>query len=155
MEQIRNIKNNDIQNNDIQNNDIQNNDIKNIREKDLVKIILKETKKSYQARKDSKGKPIQNIANYGLKKDGIAVRANDGEYSGFSVQVIDEVKPLLTDFRVANAINKLSENNIQGAISILNISSEVEKFGIGIMYEIIKIWLEKNDLPIPEEYQTK
>jgi len=118
-------------------------------------MSIKETKKSYQARKDNKGKPINNVANYGLKKNGVAIRANDGEYSGFTIQVLEEVKPLLVDFRVANAMNKLSENNIQGAISILNLGNDVKNYGIGIIYEILRIWLEKNELFVLEEYKTK
>ena len=114
--------------------------------------VLSNSKKSFQARKDDSGKLLNIITNNGLKKDGIAIRTRDGEYTDFSVKVLEDVKPLLTEIRISKAIKMLDENNIQGCIKVLNVENEVNIYGINLIYGILKIWLEKNELSIPQEY---
>ena len=118
----------------------------------LWQLVLTDSKKSFQARKDDSGKLLNNITNNGLKKDGIAIRLRDGEYTDFSIKVLEDVKPLLTELRVSKAIKMLDENLIQGCIRVLNIDNEVNKYGINLIYSILKIWLEKNELTVPQEY---
>ena len=118
----------------------------------LWQDVLINSKKSFQARKDDSGKLLNIITNNGLKKDGIAIRTRDGEYTDFSVKVLEDVKPLLTEIRVSKAIKMLDENNIQGCIKVLNVENEVNVYGINLIYSILKIWLEKNELSIPQEY---
>ena len=118
----------------------------------LWQEVLSNSKKSFQARKDESGKLLNIISNNGLKKNGVAIRTRDGEYTDFSVKVLDDVKPLLTEIRISKVIKMLDENNIQGAIKVLNIENEVNKYGVGLVYSILKIWLEKNELKVPQEY---
>lgn len=122
-----------------------------VSEKDLAKLILTDSKKSFKAKKDNNDKLLNNIANNGLNINEIASRTTLGEYSGFTIQALEIIKPLLTDVRVSKIINLLSKSNIKSAINVLNIKN----CNVGTLYEILRIWLDKNDLPIPNEYLTK
>lgn len=121
----------------------------------LWKDVLGNSKKSYNARVDENNKPVKNVANFGLPKNGVAVRMGEGEYTNFTVKVLEKVKPLMTNVRVSKAIKFLSKNDIQSAIRVLNLDDEVQDEGLGILYEVLRIWLEKNEFPVPEEYLTK
>ena len=118
----------------------------------LYKEIIEKTKKSFRAKTNEKNKPFNTIANFGLKKGGMATRIRDGEYTNFSIKVLDDVKPLLTDFRILKAVKMLAENNIQGIIQLFNIESEINQYGINLIYSILKKWLEKNEINVPQEY---
>ena len=124
-------------------------------EKQLLKKIYKETKKSFISRKDDQEKPINNVANNGLAKGEQAYVKREGEYHGITVEALEEVKPLLTDFRVHKAVKKLVDGNVQGAASVLHLTKEVSREGVGVLYQVLKIWLEKNDLEVPQEYLNK
>ncbi|QKF94375.1 helicase/uvrB [Fadolivirus algeromassiliense] len=121
----------------------------------LWQIVLSNSKKSFNAKKDDNGKLYNTIANMGLKKNGIALRARDGEYTDFTVMVLEDVKPLLTDHRISKAIKFLEDNDIQSCIRVLNIDNEVIEYGTNIIYSILKLWLEKNEINVPQEYKDK
>ena len=111
-------------------------------------------KSSFRARIDDKGKPIKNIANYGLPVNGIAVRLGKGEYTNFTVKMLEPVRPLLTDYRVMRAISKLDKGEILAAGSILGLDREMNEYGINIVYTAITIWLEKNEVEVPDDYRV-
>lgn len=121
----------------------------------LYQLVLSNSKKSFQAKKDDNGKQYNTIANNGLKKDCVALRSRDGEYTDFTIKVLEDVKPLLTDIRIARAIKILEENDIQSSIKVLYLENEVIKHGINIIYSVLKLWLEKNEINIPHEYKDK
>jgi superfamily II DNA or RNA helicase len=123
-------------------------------EKNLWRYVLKNAKPSYQASLDEKGKPYKSIANKGLKEGEIAVRGGS-EYANFSIKALEDIKPILTDRRVAKAIKLLSVGNIQGTIKVLRINNEVNKEGTGLVYAILKKWLEINNIEVPDEYNKK
>lgn len=125
-------------------------------ENELWKLIKKKTKPSYLAPTDENGKPLNVIANKGLKENEIAVRYG-AEYKDFSIKAKEYIRPIITDLRMSKAIRKLSEGNIQGAIKVLRIEKEVQSRpnGINFMYGIIQLWLNKNEIESPPEYQNK
>ena len=71
-------------------------------------------KKSYIARRDQNNKPHNNVANKGISKNGIAYVNREGEYSGFTIQVLENTKPLLTDIRISKAMKFIDKSNIYG-----------------------------------------
>ena len=123
-------------------------------EKKLWKFIKRNTKPGYQASVTDEGKPVDNVANQGLEMGRVAVRGS-GEYNGLAIRALEDIKPCLTDLRVSKAVRLLSEGNIQGAIIVLRISDEVMSNGIGLLYGVLKRWLEQNELPMPTEYANK
>src|ERR1700753_1612484 len=122
-------------------------------EKKLWKYIKRNSKSSYQALVNN-NKPDNIIANKGLKEGEIAIR-HGGEYNGFAIRALENIKPVLTNLRIAKAIKLLSKGNIQGAITVLRIIEETRIEGIGLLYGLLKIWLHKNEIPIPNEYIKK
>ena len=120
----------------------------------LWKFIKSNTKASFKSYVDENNKPFNTIANKGLKEGEIAIRYG-AEYSGFSIKALEYIKPILTSLRVSKAVRLLSEGNIQGAIVVLRIVNEVREEGIGLLYSVLKFWLEKNSIPIPNEYSKK
>lgn len=127
---------------------------KNIDEKTLSKYAKDKAKPSYNAHVDDNGKLFNDICNNGLEMGQIAVRSG-GEYNGFAIKATEYIRPVLTNIRVSKAIKMLSEGNIQGAIVVLTIADEVMRDGIGVLYAILKKWLEINDLEVPNEYIKK
>ena len=123
--------------------------------KNLIKQISLNTKKSYIEKTDNTGKILNIISNKGLQKGGIAIRKNGGEYTGFSVMVLEDVKPMLTRERIIRIIKSIEIDDIKRAIRILNVDNEVIDEGINIIYEILCIWLEKNDIDPPLEFKNK
>lgn len=128
-------------------------------EKELIKNIIKNTKKSFKARTivNNSGNEVllKNIANYGLKINQSAIRSSKGEYYGFTIKALEQIKPLLTEIRIIKAIKFLFQNDIQKTIKVLNLDYEVEKFGINIIYSVLKLWLENNNFVVPQEYINK
>ncbi|AYV78574.1 MAG: DEAD/SNF2-like helicase, partial [Edafosvirus sp.] len=123
-------------------------------EKKLWKYIKKNAKPSYQADYDDNGKLINNITNNGLNEGEIAVRGG-GEYTGFSIKAVEFIKPLLTDARVSRAVKFMSEGDLQSAIATLQIVHEVREQGLGLLYGVLKMWLEDNEIPVPNEYMKQ
>lgn len=109
-------------------------------------------KKSFRARRDEKNKLINNVANYGLKIDDVCVRMRDGEYTDFGIKALENMRPLLTDYRISKAIKFLDENNIESATRVLYLDNEVKSYGVNVIYSVIKEWLVKNDIDVPSEY---
>ena len=121
--------------------------------RELSSYILKNAKKSFISKKCDNGKYIQNIANYGLNKGQKATVMRKGEYNGLSIEVLTDVKPLLTSMRIIRIIKFIAESNLQYALKTLNIS-EINSYNltdqINIMYGIIKLWFDKNEIKIPD-----
>ena len=65
---------------------------------------------------DEKLKPVPNIVNFGIKAGSCAIIGRNGEYFGLSVQVLDRVLPLYTDYSIVEALNLIQNENIIGCI---------------------------------------
>jgi hypothetical protein len=120
--------------------------------KPLYKKILEDAKPSFQSRLNDNNKPSKTVANMGLPLGGKSMRSSGGEYTGFTIQVLENVRPLLTSDRVSRAVKQLDEESIQTAGDILGIMSEMQEYGMNVIYNIINIWLKKNDIDILDEY---
>ena len=118
----------------------------------LWKEVLTNSKKSYQASYDENSVLRNTVANFGLGKNQCCIRTRDGEYTDFSIKTLENIKPLLTNVRVSSAIKFLNENNITSAINKLQIEDYVKKYGVNILYYILKEWLEFNNFTVPVEY---
>lgn len=89
----------------------------------------------------------KNIANFGIKKDGIATVERNGEYHGLSIQALDDVLPLFTNYRIAHAIKYLESGDIISAMNMLYVKNTHE------MYYILFNWLKKYNFKITDAIQ--
>ena len=120
--------------------------------KSLWKDILKNSKASFQESVDNNGKPYNTVANMGLSVGGKSVCSSAGEYTGLSVETLEEIRPLLTSHRVSRAVKLLDQKAIQTAGEALNVTIEMQKYGMNVVYNIVNVWLKKNDFDVPEEF---
>lgn len=111
---------------------------------------LDQVKKSFKVRLDEKGKRLNSVANFGLLKNEVAIRSNKGEYSGFSIKALEDIKPLLTDYRIKKAMDFIADGLFDSASKVMYIDYKDNL--IGYLYGIIKLWLEKNEIVVPPEY---
>lgn len=125
-----------------------------IDEKSLIKYIEKNTMVSFQASYDDSGSLTANVANQGMNPGDLAIREG-GEYNGLVIRALEEIRPILTDQRVLRAIKHLITGDVQKAIGVLRLNEEVYESGIGIVYGVLKRWLENNHMPVPKEYIDK
>ena len=125
-----------------------------INEKNLIKYIDQNTKASLRASYDDNGNLSSNVANKGLNVGEIAIRGK-GEYGGLAIRALEYIKPILTDQRIIRAIKHLITGDMQKAIGVLRLNEEVYDQGIGIVYAVLKRWLENNVMPVPKEYTDK
>jgi len=118
---------------------------------DLISIIRTQTKVSYKAKLNESNKPLQNIANFGMKKDQVATKSDTGEYANISIKACDNINPILTDRRIIKSLKLLKDENIQGAIAVLNISNYIVTHGISALYYTLYHWLTNaiNNVNIP------
>lgn len=117
----------------------------------LIKDVKNLTKSSFRARKDNNNNEADNLANKGCAKGTVVYVKREGDYKGFTIKMLEDVKPLITDNRIVRALKKLNEENIQGAVAILNIKDEVRSKGVSYLYSFIKYWLEKNEIEPTKE----
>lgn len=87
---------------------------------------------------------FKNIANFGIKKNGIAMVERNGEYHGVTFQILEDIKPLLTNLRIANALQNVDVGDIISAQHTLNVNSPDE------VYYVMYKWLEKYKFIIPD-----
>lgn len=112
-------------------------------------------KKSFIARLDGNGNLARNVANYGLDVNGCAIRLGQGEYTNFTIQMLEKVNPVISDYFIEKAMGQLEEDNILAACDILNINNYAKQFGIHVVYNVLAMLLGKNDIAIPDEYVDK
>lgn len=127
-----------------------------ISEKDLISYIEEHTKATYQAVYDDDGKLSNNVANNGLTQGQLAIREG-GEYNGLIIRATEEIKPILTDVRVIRVIRHLMSGVLRLNDEIFEhiASNPNDRIGLGLTltYSVHKYWLEKNDIPVPKEYE--
>jgi len=108
--------------------------------------IIKLERKRISARMNGK-KLAKNIGNYGIKKGGIAVVDRKGEYHGLSIQALDDVLPIFTNYRMAHAVKYIEISNIIEAQHMLYVKNTRE------LFYVVKKWLDKFDFKIPEKIE--
>lgn len=92
------------------------------------------------------GKLIKNITNFGAKKTDVAMLNREGEYYGFGIQFLEDVKPLITDIRIKKAYEYLEDGNELLAVKELSLLDKVNVYGVNIVYKVIDEWLENNGI---------
>jgi hypothetical protein len=88
----------------------------------LTKNVEKTTKKNYQARYQN-GHLVPNVANLGGKIGDIVKVERSGEYSGLAVQLMEDIKPLLTDRIILKILTMYKKEDYMTPLNILGLST--------------------------------
>jgi hypothetical protein len=115
----------------------------------LIKKIDSETKSGQMAIYDDNNKLKRNVANYGLFKYGKAYVDRKGEYHGLGIEAQEEIKPLLTNYRIARGLTFMSETNLQSAVKVLQLDEYYVLYGDDCIHYVISEWLKNNDFNVP------
>ena len=102
-------------------------------------------KSGYTARLEG-NKPVKNIANLGIKKGQRAEIRRNGEYNGLVIEALADLRPLLTDFNVNQALTALATDDVDRAVRSLGLSTEFVKYGADVIHYVITRWFQQNDL---------
>lgn len=105
--------------------------------------------KRYITKVDEKGKPIKNIANYGLSQMETAKVMRNGEYFGVEIQALEYIKPLFTTQSIIKAYELLLKENYLSIIQILKIEKEYTVYGNDIVHYIISKWCSTVKIECP------
>lgn len=97
--------------------------MKNLDYDNLINIIDTSIKKSFVAFVDNKNKPHPNVANLGAKTGTIVKLERQGEYYGIAVEVLTDIKPLLTDYMVKKILKFLKKEDYLNPLKILQLDS--------------------------------
>jgi hypothetical protein len=76
------------------------------------------------------GKPYPNVANLGGKLGDIVKLMRGGEYSGIAVELLEDLRPILTDNFVIRILTMLKKEDYITPINILNLASLEQLFYI-------------------------
>lgn len=88
----------------------------------LYKIIENYTRPSYIIDLHE-GKPHKSVANFGAKKGDIVTLIRSGEYNGIAVQVLEDVRPLLTNYTVRKILTMLEKEDYINPLIIFGVKS--------------------------------
>lgn len=101
----------------------------------LIKLVKNSTKKNYNTYV-SNGKVIPNLGNLGGKIGDIAKLERKGEYYGISVELLENLKPILTRNFVIRILERLKKEDYMTILSLLNLDT------IDQIYYILHTWFE-------------
>ena len=90
---------------------------------DELLCIIKSTKELFQAYQYNDKKLIPNISNLGGKVGDIAKLERNGEYYGISVELLEPVKPLLTDNFIKKILNLLKKEDYITPLTLIQVDS--------------------------------
>lgn len=113
----------------------------------LINEISSIKKKRICAKVDNNGKLLKNIANCGITAGKYAIVKRNGLYYGLTIQVLSDVKPLLTTMRVCKVLQCLTQENIIGAKLELCLQMNTNT---NVVYYILKKWLDKNNIKVTD-----
>ncbi|XWV25891.1 putative helicase [Tupanvirus soda lake] len=88
----------------------------------LIKTVEKYTKKSYHAYYRN-GQLVPNVANLGGKIGDIAKLERPGEYYGIAVQLLEDLKPVLTNRFVVKILTMLKKEDYVTPLELLGLSN--------------------------------
>lgn len=88
----------------------------------LIKMVETSVKSSFEAY-IVKGKIVPNVANLGGKRGDIAKLERKGEYYGISVELLEDLKPLLTDRFVIKLLTFLKKQDYVTVLSLLGLTT--------------------------------
>lgn len=110
---------------------------------------------NYKAQESAPGKPFPNVQNLGLPAGQVAVRHKKGGYHQFAVRAEQDVPPLLTHLRVAEAVRSFEAGDLGAAAAWLTVKAEFEAHGLSIPAAALCLWLDIHTIPVPERYRRQ
>lgn len=113
----------------------------------LIDVINKETPRSKNLT------DYECIANVGCEKYSILQVGRNGEYYGFSIKVLENIKPLFTGNNIINAIKLLVNEDYDSIIRLFDIKEEFLAHGYDIIYYVIFKWLNLCKINIDYTYK--
>ncbi|QGR54132.1 dead-like helicase [Moumouvirus maliensis] len=90
---------------------------------DLIKIVESSIKRSFMAFVNDEGKDIPNLANLGAHAGDVVKLERSGEYYGIAVELLADVKPLLTNKFVIRILNMMKREDYVTLLGILGLTS--------------------------------
>lgn len=109
----------------------------------------------YQAQTSDVGLLFPNVQNFGLKAGQYAFRHKAGGYHHFAVRAEEDIPPLLTNWRVGEAVRALEQGDEAVAARWLTLEHDHEARGVEVVYAALCLWLDKNKIEVPREYRSK
>ena len=109
-------------------------------------------KGKYAAQVANGGKLFPNVQNFGLPKGQCAVRHKNGKFHQFAIRAEQDIPPLLTHLRVADAVGALIAGNLTESARLLTVESEFLQHGEGVLRAVLTLWLTQNGIDIPPAY---
>ena len=88
----------------------------------LIKIVEKSVKASYETH-ERNGQQVPNVANLGAKAGDIAKLERSGEYYGISVEILENIKPLLLDTFVIRLLSMLKKEDYITPLELLGLTN--------------------------------
>ena len=101
----------------------------------LIKIAEKSTNKNFRARIHN-GHLVPSVANFGGKIGDVVKLERSGEYNGIGVELMENLKPLLTDHFIVRILTMLKKEDYMTPLHILNLS------GLDQLQYILHKWFE-------------
>lgn len=93
------------------------------------------------------------IADSGCEKYSILQVGRNGEYYGFTIKVLENVKPLFISGNIINAIKLLVNEDYDPVIRLFDVKEEFLAYGYDIIYYIIFKWLNLCKISIDYKYK--
>ena len=112
--------------------------------KKLIKHVETNTKNGYEAA-IHESKIVDNLANVGGRRGEIFKLNRPGEYNGLAIELLENVKPLLTNNLIIRILKMISTEDFNTPLNILGLV-EIDE----LLY-ILKTWLQLA-LKTPSEY---
>lgn len=101
----------------------------------LIHIVETSTKHHFIAIEFNK-KPVNNIANLGAKVNQKARLERSGEYYGIGVEILESIRPLLTNRLISKILKLLKQENLTSPLKILDLNSLDE------LHYVLHYWLK-------------
>jgi hypothetical protein len=101
----------------------------------LISLVKKNTRRNYHTYV-SNNKEIPNVANLGGKVGDVFKLERNGEYYGISVELLENLRPILTQNLVLRILKMLRDENYTSVLSILDLHSLDE------LYYVLHHWFQ-------------
>lgn len=96
------------------------------------------------------------VANIGGNKGDIIINdKKSSEYFGLSIELLEDLPPILTNVRIDRAIKFYKNNEIQNTINTLGLSEYVIKYDTDVIKYTLTQWCNINNIIVPAEFKTK
>lgn len=93
------------------------------------------------------------IVDSGAEKYSILQLQRNGEYYGFTIKILESIKPLFTSNNIIDALNYLINEEYDLIIRLFHIKEEFLTYGYEIIYYIIFKWLNLCKIDIDYKYK--